>query len=134
MNELILEHKDEFNSQCYFFGILSPKKGKLRFWNDKTGLMNYYDYIGKTGYQTIEDWISDMGYKPEEVYFGSTKYTVEKNLRLLDFIEKYYKIYDFPEEEELLHEDEEMKDLSSNFGGWCFCCKRTCSTCSKKNM
>ena len=134
MNELILEHKDEFNSQCYFFGILSPKKGKLRFWNDKAGLMNYYDYIGKTGYQKIEDWISDMGYKPEEVYFGSTKYTVEKNLRLLDFIGKYYQIYNFPEEEEALHQDEEMKDLSLNFGGWCFCCKRTCSICSKKNM
>lgn len=133
MNELILEHKDEFNSQCYFFGIFSPKKGKLRFWNDKTGRMNYYDYIGKVGYQNIEDWISDMEYKPEEVYFGSTKYTLEKNLNLMDFIVKYDEMQKLPQEESL-HQDEEMKELSSNFSNWCFCCKRTCSTCSKKNL
>ena len=86
-----------------------------------------------TGYEKIEDWICEMGYKPEEVYFGSTKYTLEKNLSLMDFIDKYHQMYKFPEEE-AIHQDEEMKELSSNFGKWCFCCKRTCLTCSKKNM
>ena len=83
MNQIILEHKDEFNSQCYFFGILSPNKGKLRFWNDKTGLMNYYDY--KLTQLNIKQHIYI-----EERLFNRVKYNISNSIINKDNCHKFY--------------------------------------------
>jgi hypothetical protein len=128
MDEIIRTHKGEFNKECYFFGVLSPKNGKLKFWRDI-----YYDYIQRKEYPTFDEWVRDMNYKVEEIYYGSTKLKLEENIKLTDLIKDYSSIYEFTDEEEDVHQDEEMQELSSAIGSWCLCCKRTCSMCSKKN-
>lgn len=132
MDEIILAHKREFNKKCYFFGVLSPNNGKLKFWGDI-----YYDYIQRKKYPTFDEWVRDMNYKVEEIYYGSTKLKLEENIKLTDLIKDYSSIYGFTDDEddanEDYHQDETMEELSSAIGSWCFCCKRTCSMCSKKN-